>query len=466
MQTVFRVLSIVGLLAVGVVLWPRQVVDEGESRAIAEGRTVVVYWDRHSGHEYDARLALIEEFNALQDEIYVRSVPIGINALMEKILTATAGNAPPDICSLDAVLLLQLAPQGILKPLDAILADAPALREEAFLPSAWKMVHFEGQTWALPTSTDTYCLLWNKAAFRAAGLDPERPPKNIEELKDYAARLTIRNEDGGIEQMGFLPWLPWDISHLWGSVFGGRWYDDESGLAMTSQSPPIAASLAFQQSFTLDPEAETQLPYAMEVERVAAFTRSIGEYMSPNNPFYSGKVAMIIEGEWQVTFIPKYAPGLEWGVAPIPRPEGAPRIGYSPTLVADAIPATSRNPEAAAKFLLWFSSPRPGGKPSPASDYSYAIHNIPCLKEEVLQPRFTEDPKFKLFIDEALQPVVRTYPVCPAGFFFTDTIERTREQIIYRKITPEEGVRHMDASINKELARVRALLARSAHDPQ
>ena len=455
-----RTLAVLGLGLTVWLLWPRQAMDSLERQAREEGRAVVLYWDRHSGHEFEARADLIREFNQSQDKIFVRAVPIGYNALMEKILTSTAGHHPPDICSLDGAFAAQLAPQGLLTPLDDFMAQHAPLHPDRFIQPILDLMRSEGHIWAVPTVIDTYCLLWNKDAFRAAGLDPERPPKTLEELEDYAARLTLRNDQGGIEQMGFLPWLPWDHTAMWGMLFGGQWYDPETDQAVASRHPAIRDSIAWQQRFTLDPAAPSNPPFAMDVERIAAFSKGLGEYMSANNPFYAGKVAMTVEGEWQVTFIPKYAPGLDWGVAPIPQPEGVEPIGFAPTCVADAIPITAHHPEEAKEFLRWFYSPRPGGGPSPVSDFCLAIHNIPPRMEEARQERFIGDPKFKVFVD-ALDRPVKTFPPCSATLFFNDTLERMREQVVFRKITPDEAVAAIDENVNRELTRIREMLRRT-----
>jgi len=296
----FAILACVALYAV---LWPRQTTTEAERNAVAEGRTVIVYWDRHSGHEHDARRELIDEFNRSQDRVYVRALPVGYNALMEKMLTSIAGGAPPDICALDGTFLAQLVAQGCFTPLEDFVARSPHIREEAFFPYIWRMVCFDGHVWGIPTTTDTYCLLWNKQAFRKAGLDPERPPETIEELEAYAARLTIRG-DAGLEQIGFLPWQPWDLTHMWGLLFGGQWYDEETGLMTCADDAALIRMLEWQRSFALDANSADNPPYAMDPAKITSFQQGFGAYMSANNPFYSGKIAMITEGEWQVTFIP------------------------------------------------------------------------------------------------------------------------------------------------------------------
>lgn len=444
-------------------LWPRLAATDIEQRALAEGRTLIVYWDRHSGHEHQARLDLFDEFNRSQDKVYVRAVAIGYNAGMEKLLTATAGGAPPDLCSIDSTYMAQLAPQGVLMPLDDFMAATPGLHQEDFFPHVWRMAETDGHVWGVPTTTDVYCLLWNKTAFREVGLDPEKPPKTIEELEEYAAKLTQWDPDSGaIQQMGMVPWTPWDMTHLWGVMFGGAWIDEKTGLVNITENPAILRSFEWQSSFTIKAGGQKAAAYAVPPERIASVSKGFFDYFSANNPFYTGKVAMIIEGEWQVTFIPKYAPSLDWGVAPIPRPEGAQPLGYGPSCVVDVIPATSRRPEAAKALLRWFHSARGPGQSSPVSDYNLAIHNIPPRPAEAREDRFMDNPKFRVFVSQLLDHEVAAMPVMPVAQYMMDQLERMREQVVFGLISPQAALEEAERSVNREVTRVRDLLARSA----
>jgi len=435
-------------------LWPRQSVSEAERRAVEEGRVVVTYWDRHQGHEHEMRRALIDEFNESQNEIYVRAISVGYNSIMEKLLTSIAGGAPPDICSLDDIMSIQLAKQGCLMPLDPFMEGEPELAADKYFEFARKAVTADGHVWAVPTTTDAYCLLWNKAAFRAAGLDPERPPRTFTELHEYAERLTIR--DGNtLTQVGFIPWQPWDMSGMWSLLFGGKLYDEKTGLAVCGDDPGMLRMMRWQQSFGIDPGGGDNPPYAMDPEAISSFTRGLGAYMSANNPFYSGKIAMTAEGEWQVTFIPKYAPNLDWGVAPLPMPEGVEPTVMGWPCVADGIPRGARHPEAAWKFVKWFNTPRPGGGTSPVSDYCYAIHNICPRKEDAVQKRFVGNPKFKVFVDELFRRKVVSLPVMPLTQFYMEELERQRERVVFRKTTAEEALREIETNLNKELVKLR-----------
>lgn len=449
----------VALLAV---LWPSQAGDEQEQQAIAEGRTIVVYWDRLTGHEHQMRRDLIDEFNKSQDEIYVRALPIGYYQAMEKILTSTAAGAPPDLCSLDTPLMAQLAPQGVLTPLEDFMAEVPEMAKENYYPHVWAMAELDGHVYGVPTSADSYCLLWNKALFRKAGLDPERPPRTIAELQDYSAKLTIRSESGAIRQMGMLPWLPWDLTHMWGAVFGGKYYDPATERFNLTGDPGAIAGFRFQAEFVHNPGDPNPPAWASEASDLQSFFTSRGEYMSANSPFYTGRVAMITDGEWQVTFVEKYAPNLDWGVAPLPEAPGVGPVGYCPVAMVDCIPSTSKNKEAAKKFLRWFSSSRPNGGTSPASDYCYMVHNLPVRMAEAAQERFSGDPKFKVFVDQMTQKTVSTFPTTGTTQFMLDQLERQRERAAFGETTPEEAAAAVERDANKQLDRMRELAARGA----
>jgi multiple sugar transport system substrate-binding protein len=445
-------------LAVLAVLWPREASTPEEEQALLEGRTIITYWDRHTGHEFDARVALIEEFNRSQDRVYVR--PLAIGPRIEKLLTAISGGAPPDICSLESAILAALGAQGCFTPIEEFMASEPSLREERFFPHVWRMVAFDGHVYAVPTTTDSTCLLWNKAAFRRAGLDPDRPPKNMTELADYAAKLTIQS-GSNIDQIGFLPWMPWDDTHCWGLIFGGRWYDPATDRMVCGNDPGIIASFAFQQRYARNPNRTDNAPYAIDPRWVsAAQGGGFGAYQSASNPFYTGKVAMIREGEWQVEFIRKYAPELDWGVAPLPTPEGVEPIAYSPNAVVDAIPLGSRNIEAAKEFLRWFYSPRPNGGVSPASDYCFAIQNVPPRPDEARQERFIGHPKFSVFVNELLTKPAEPFPPIPAAQFLMDEMERQRGRVTSFEATPEEAARELEEKTNAELDRIRSIQGR------
>ena len=64
-------------------------------------------------------------------------------------------------------------------------------------PAALNLYKFQGKTWALPWYNAPVVLMYNKALFTAAGLDPEKPPTTVDELISAAAKL---------KASGVIPW--------------------------------------------------------------------------------------------------------------------------------------------------------------------------------------------------------------------------------------------------------------------
>ena len=128
--------------------------------------------------------------------------------------------------------------------------------------------------------------------------------------------------------------------------------------------------------------------------------------------------------------------------------------------MGDVIPVTSRHPEAAKKYLRWFYSPRPGGGTSPASDYNERIRNVPPRRDDALQPRFMDNPKFRVFIEQMLDRKIEILPVMPVQRYLTDQMERQRERVVMGLATPEEAARMVEDMANRELDRVRAAARR------
>ena len=82
---------------------------------------------------------------------------------------------------------------------EEIEAAIERIRERVPKP-AWPVVYREDEgdpgatekhVWSMPTSTLVMAMIYRKDLFFDAGLDPDRPPENWEELMEYARKLTI-----------------------------------------------------------------------------------------------------------------------------------------------------------------------------------------------------------------------------------------------------------------------------------
>lgn len=344
----------------------------------------------------------------------------------DKVLPALTGSNPPDILVLsggDAAksfykegLVLELSESittGNIDMTDMYEAPLSQCRQGD------KIV-------CLPWGTDAYALFWNKDLFEAAGLDPEKPPSTMEELVEYAEKLTIVGADGSLDQVGFIPNHSWSHTDLYARNFGGFWYSDD-GSALTANSQAMIDALTWQQQF--------YTKYG--VDNLQAFASGFGEYSSPDAPFYAGKVAMMVEGEWQVgpNFIPKLKPELNYGVAAFPPPADHPeRAG---TIVnqgtAVVIPTGVADKDASAKLLAWMMSPA-----IVAEEFCYNA-NLPTSKKAAEAQCFKDlGPKFQVFVDLMASPNAYAMITTPISFELNDALGAAEEAILLTGADPKE----------------------------
>ncbi len=314
---------------------------------VPSDRVVVRYWEKWTGLEGQTMQRIVDRFNATigaAQRIWVEYS--AVSSIEQRTLIATAGGDPPDVAGLYDFVVAQYADQGALLPLDELAVRA-GIELDAFKPVWLEICRYRGRLYALPSTPYTIALYYNRELFRQAGLDPDRPPLTIGELTEYAVRLTVREPafpaacDGSwrIVQAGFTPstamlgWWPW----AWPCFFDGRLWD---GQRCTLDTPAGRMAVRWL----------AELRQSQGVEPMLAFEATAGAIESAQNPFLSGRLAMVFQGPWMSNWIAKYAPTLDYGVAPFPSlsPD---RRNVLASLDVFVIPAGARHPREAMVFL-------------------------------------------------------------------------------------------------------------------
>jgi multiple sugar transport system substrate-binding protein len=125
----------------------------------------------------------------------------------------------------------ELIRTGGVEPLDSYIAKAKAA-DKAFnyddlIPAIAEAFNYEGKQWGLPLMGGGTVLFYNKEHFAAAGLS--RPPKNLDELEEYAKKLTTKDHAGfalrGRREAGtnVYPWI-----FIW-KIQGAKRFDNIRG---------------------------------------------------------------------------------------------------------------------------------------------------------------------------------------------------------------------------------------------
>ena len=88
----------------------------------------------------------------------------------------------PDVVQLQETEQQQMIDTGTVLPA-SVCAKADKYSFADFLPRVLSYFTVDGTQYAMPFNTSGPVLLYNKKAFTAAGLDPEKPPTDLDEVR-------------------------------------------------------------------------------------------------------------------------------------------------------------------------------------------------------------------------------------------------------------------------------------------
>lgn len=359
--------------------------------------------------------ALFDQYGA------ANNVRVEVNAPVEtdKVIAALAGNDPPDVLVTGGPDNVGTwAREDLVTPLDDLISSSGIDTADIYA-APLSQCQYQGSYYCLPWGTDTYALFWNKDLFEEAGLDPEQPPQTMEELVAMAKTLTKVDANGQITQIGFVPDFSWSHLDLYTAMMGGWWYN-EDGTEVTLTSDAVVNALKWEQQFYCNTDYSTD-----EIQR---FKSGFGDYASPDNGFYGGKIAMMVEGEWQPgpNFIQNYKPELYYGVAPFPYPQANPERANTSVVSGSVamIPSSAPNKEAAAQLLAWMVSPEI------VAEEMVANFNLPSSAKAAEDPRFHENEKFEIFLNLMAEPNATAPIMSPINGELATALGQIEEQVL------------------------------------
>ena len=380
---------------------------------------------------------IIEEYEAQNPEVDVEYVPVSATETDEsKLMTAVRGGVGPDVYFLNRFATQERASQGLLENLQPFIdAEGVDLAAE-YMDFAWGDVSNEDGVFALPFDTDARVLFYNKGMLEDAGVDvsifdPANGPMTTEQAMEAAAKLNIRDDNGQYDRIGFIPWFEQGWHYTWGVQYGGTFQDGRC--TVTPENEKAVAGMAF-----MGDSAES-LGYS-------DVTQFINSYFPPNsptqsNPFFTGKLGMMVNGDWALAQIDEFGGDMDWAMTYLPTGDG--EIHSWSAGWSLAIPAGAKNAQAAYDFAR-FAAGEPGQR-----IYTEVSAHLPTWESLLDEDIYDENHMF--FKD--LLPYTSPLFQLPVGALYWDELTRAQEQVLSGQSTAEKAMANVKKRVQPRLDR-------------
>jgi sn-glycerol 3-phosphate transport system substrate-binding protein len=174
----------------------------------------ITFWHGLSVDNDEAIQRIADDYNASQNRVRVSAENQGgYLETIDKFFQSTVDDRPEIVMFVDYTTQ-QVIDSGTVIPTQACV-EADAFDTSQFQPSTIAMYSAAGVQWGMPFNVSNPVLYYNRNMFEAAGLNPDRPPQSLEELRQYSQQLV----DSGAAAYG--------LAIESGSGSGGGWYIEQ-----------------------------------------------------------------------------------------------------------------------------------------------------------------------------------------------------------------------------------------------
>ncbi len=387
-QTITAGVLAFGVLATGTSL---AFASSSQHRTVAQVNLVMAV--RWTGAPAHAVATLLQMYEKTHPGVHV-ILQEGVTS--QKLLAEVAAGNPPNVAMLNTTNYVPtFAAKGAILYLQPFIQRSH-LNMNQFTPASLYSNSLLGHQYAMPFFEDTYAMYYNKTLLAKAGI--HQPPQTLQQLLADARKTTILGRNGQYSQLGFEPSF---VKSSEAYLFGGRWASPAGQL--TATSPAVVKGETWLVNYW----------HMFGPSKVERFISSNAGAPSSLDPFTSGKVAMMISGEWYMPNIIQEAPHMNYGVAPIPYPAGYPQyegtgsVGGNPLV----IPKGASNVTASWNLIDWFTTTgeKLGVQPKLFSE----ILAVPALKSLVNDPRLAPNPQMAFFWKYSEGNNVIPFPAIP-----------------------------------------------------
>ncbi len=299
---------------------------------------------------------MVEQFEAENPDINVNAIYAGnYNDARVKALAALQSGSPAQLSVMFSIDLHELRNLDAIVAFDDIVStDAEREWLNSFYPALMENGKADGKTWGVPFQRSTIVMYYNKDMFRAAGLDPEKPPTSWEEFVSMGKKLTKKDSNGTVQHWGAM--IPSTGYPYW--MFG----------ALTKQNSEVLMNQAGTETYFDKPGVITALEYWQDLgNKHAMMPKGMIEWGTLRQNFLDQKTAIMWHSTGNLTTVKNKAK-FDFGVAKLPgnKELGSPTGGGNFYIFKKS---SAEEKQAALKFVKFMTSAQQAANWSKSTGY-------------------------------------------------------------------------------------------------
>jgi multiple sugar transport system substrate-binding protein len=295
-------------------------------------------WERSGGNKQMVDM-LVAAWNKKNPNCKVKLTYIPHTEMVGKIAQGIASGEVPDLMGMDLIYAPQFEDAQQLVDLTDRIGAWPEIKTAS--KGHMTVATYKDRVYGVPLYADVSALFYNKDLFKRAGLDPDKPPTSLPELREYADKITALG--GGIK--GY--YLPGNCAGCNIFTVGPLMWASGAKIeaAGPGDEPLVGEGVKQVLQFTRDMVKAGNVPEGARSENGETFHLQFG----------SGKVGMMGTGNFNITLARQQNPKMDFGIALLP--------GMAPSSAASfiggdlvVVPKGSKRVDDAVNFMKFLLS--------------------------------------------------------------------------------------------------------------